>query len=388
MLIDPGYLMGVGFEFVLWVALSIIPMIGSLYGFYFLISLPLRRQERARFFVDLLQRGLRDGKTVEQVVIETASCRDGSLGTRFHLLSARLRKGESFKEALDHTPHFIPAQVKAILETGIDLGDVEKVLPAMLRLLRDAGSKMKSSVNYAVLLLFSFTPTLVVVMSVIGVFILPRFLNIWEDMDAGDEGTGPIIFLTDHSFLINTVCGLITLFIAVVLLLYVSGERSRKWMDFFGVSISARLDRLLPWKHRRLKRDFSTMLALLLDVELPEDRAVELAARSTSNSEFEKRGAAVVGHLKKGEKLTEAIRFIDDDGEFRWRLENARHDQRGFDRALNGWHEYLDAKAFQLEQAAAQTISTSIVLAHGVIVGLFAIGVFYFLISIIEHAAL
>ena len=376
------------FQVALWVSFTIVPMIVSLYSFYFFISLPLRRQERARFFVDLLQRGLQQGKTVEQVVIETASCRDGSLGARFHLLSARLRKGESFKDALGQTRHFLPAQVKAILETGLELGDVGRVLPAMQRLLRDAGSKMKGSVNYAVLLLFSFSPSLVVITSVIGVFIMPKFMLIWEDMNAGEKGTGLLQFATDHFLLINSVCVLFTLIIAGVLVLYGAGERSRKWLDSFGFPLSARLDRLLPWKHRRLKRDFSTMLGLLLDVGLPEDRAVELAAKSTSNSEFEKRGAAVIRHLKNGETLTQAIRFIDGEGEFRWRLENARHDQRGFDRALNGWHEYLDAKAFQLEQTAAQSITTGIVLVHGVIVGLFAIGIFYFLISIIEHAAL
>jgi hypothetical protein len=57
-------------------------------------------------------------------------------------------------------------------------------------------------------------------------------------------------------------------------------------------------------------------------------------------------------------------------------------------RALTGWHEALDAKAFQLEQAAAQVTTTVLVLVNGLIVASFMIAVFLVLITLINGAAL
>ena len=37
----------------------------------------------------------------------------------------------------------------------------------------------------------------------------------------------------------------------------------------------------LPWRRKRFQRDFSAMLAVLLDAEVPETEAVGLAAEAT-----------------------------------------------------------------------------------------------------------
>lgn len=316
--------------------------------------------------------------------METASSRDYSLGARYHLLSARLAKGETLKEALNHTPHFLPVQIVAILDAGIDLGDLERVLPATHKLLQDANSKMKSAVNYVVLLLFSFIPMLLSIIAVFNYVVLPKFLQIAEDM--GEGGTSILLILRDNASTIQYVYLGILLFILLVVFLYAGGERLRHWIDPLGISIFDRLDMLWPWKKKRLKRDFSTMLALLLDIGSPEDRAVEMAAKSTSNRTLMVRANQVILRLKQGEGLTEAIRYIDDAGEFRWRLTNAAHARRGFVHALTGWHEFLDAKAYQQEQAVAQTVTTSIVILHGTVIGFFAVGVFYLLIHFMEIA--
>ena len=52
------------------------------------------------------------------------------------------------------------------------------------------------------------------------------------------------------------------------------------------------------------------------------------------------------------------------------------------------WHEALDAKAFQQEQAATQTLTSALVLYNGAVVGLIVVGLFQVLISITESAIL
>ena len=119
-------------------------------------------------------------------------------------------------------------------------------------------------------------------------------------------------------------------------------------------------------------RDFSLMLAVLLDADIPEDRAMLLAVDGTVNFILANRAEAVVRALDRGETLPKAIRLMDPSGELRWRLDNASHAPGGFLRALEGWHESLEAHAFAQEQAAAQIISTAMILLAGLTVGLFA----------------
>jgi type II secretory pathway component PulF len=144
----------------------------------------------------------------------------------------------------------------------------------------------------------------------------------------------------------------------------------------------------LPWRRKRLQRDFSAMLAVLLDAEVPETEAVSLAAQSTDNLAIIRRAERVRALLQEGVKLPEAIRALDNSRELQWRLSNALRRGAGFVRALTGWHEALDAKAFQLEQAAAQVTTTVLVLVNGVIVASFMIAVFLVLITLINTAAL
>ena len=79
---------------------------------------------------------------------------------------------------------------------------------------------------------------------------------------------------------------------------------------------------------------------------------------------------------------------MDDSGELRWRLANALQGRGNFLRALMGWHEALDAKAFQEEQAAAQLTTTGLVLFNGVMVASIVIAVFLVLIQLLNEAVL
>jgi len=76
--------------FVGYVLLGLVPACAVCYVFYFLLTLPMRRNERARWFLDLLELGLKAGRTPEAAIGEAASSRDRALGVRFHLLTAYL----------------------------------------------------------------------------------------------------------------------------------------------------------------------------------------------------------------------------------------------------------------------------------------------------------
>jgi type II secretory pathway component PulF len=182
---------------------------------------------------------------------------------------------------------------------------------------------------------------------------------------------------------------LVLLFLVVLLWLvtiaYVGGPRLRQWLRRIWPGGVDRFMMLLPWRRKRMKRDFTGILALLLDASVPEAEAVRLAANAVENRVLRARAQRVSEALARGESLPRAIERIDSAGQVRWRLSNALHSGKNFMRALAGWHHTLDAEAEQQEQAAAQIATTGLVLLNGVIVGSVIIAVFLLLIQIIQY---
>ena len=346
---------------VLWLLLALLILGLALLVFY-VISLPLRRQERDRFLLDVIESALAQGEQVERYIISLAQTRDRSPGIQFHLLAAHLETGCSFVDALEKTPRLFPPQLLAMLKVGESIGDLKKVLPACRKLLRDGISQSRAAINYQVVFAFVLNPMVLLAVPFLAVKIMPVFGEIFGGFGMTFSSLATTaIKLSPYIFAGQMLIVLALYFFAI---LFLGGPRLSSWLQAGVFPLGDWIVLRLPWRRKRLQRDFSAMLALLLDAEVPEERAVLFAAASTANRVFVKRAEKIAAHLRAGVKLTEAIQTLDDTGEFRWRLENAAHFSSNFFRALKGWHESLDAKAFQLEQSAAQTITTALVLVN------------------------
>jgi len=346
---------------VLWLLLALLILGLALLVFY-VISLPLRRQERDRFLLDVIESALAQGEQVERYIISLAQTRDRSPGIQFHLLAAHLETGCSFVDALEKTPRLFPPQLLAMLKVGESIGDLKKVLPACRKLLRDGISQSRAAINYQVVFAFVLNPMVLLTVPFLAVKIMPVFGEIFGGFGMKFSSLATTaIKLSPYIFAGQMLIVLALYFFAI---LFLGGPRLSSWLQAGVFPLGDWIVLRLPWRRKRLQRDFSAMLALLLDAEVPEERAVLFAAASTANRVFVKRAEKIAAHLRAGVKLTEAIQILDDTGEFRWRLENAAHFSSNFFRALKGWHESLDAKAFQLEQSAAQTITTALVLVN------------------------
>jgi type II secretory pathway component PulF len=352
----------------------------------FLVGLPLRRRERARFFLDLLELGLKEGRTAEQMIVAVSQSRDASMGARFHLLAAHLESGLRLSQALDKVPRLLPPQVNGMLKAGEETGDVLKVLPACRQLLNDGISQTRGAMNYVILVFLTLTPAAPAIFHVLSTFVFPRFLAILRDMEVPTPAF--TTYIISRSGLLASVMSAVALMIYLAGLVYIGGPRLKGWLPSGLLPFYDWLTCRLPWQRKRMQRDFAAMLGILLDAEVAEERAVKLAAAGTANAVFQLRAGRVVADLQAGEKLPQAMRRLDDTGEFRWRLSNACHSPDGFRAALNGWIEALDAKAFQQQQAAAHLITTTLVVLNGALVGVLVVGVFQAIIAIVDTGVL
>ena len=378
----PAFLIGFAIQSSLWVVPGIVLLLAAK---RFIVA-PMRRREAARAFLDLLEMGLARGRSPENTVVEVAATGDKILGKGFRRLAKRIQDGASLGRALESTPGLLPEPVAAMLQAGERLGDIRKVLPACRDTLSAGPSRAMGAFNY--LPVFSPLLPLLAVTLFLVIVIIPKFQEIFYDL----LQAGPLPIATQ--LVIGYIRPALEFSVLVALfgvLLLLLGRVRRRWPSAYSRTIKVFLDQWLfrlPWRHKRMQRDFSAMLAILLDSGIPESEAVTLAAWSTANQVFVTRSQLVIGRLQRGEKLTEAIRAIDDSGEFQWRLANAVHGHEGFLRSLRGWHDTLDAKAYQQEQAASQVLSTVLIMLNGVLVGIVALAIFQPIIAVIQYEAL
>jgi type IV pilus assembly protein PilC len=372
---------------IIWLICWLIPLGGIIFGAYYFISLPLRRQDRVRSFLILLDAGFKEGRRVEDTIVALASTRDTGLGPRFLALAACLRSGTlRLGQALDTVPGLLPPQIVAMLKAGEKLGDLRLVMPACRHLVKDSLALTRNSIHYLIAATFATTPAAIAILAVLQVYVLPQFQAVVMGME--------VVVPTSLRILIayRTELLWLELFLLLVVWLtasfYIGTTPFYYWFERLFPSICDRLNFVLPWRHKRLQRDFSSLLAMLLDGGVPEPEAVTLAAECTANVIFIRRAQRVVAALQQGVKLTEAIQIMDDSGEFRWRLTNAIHAHGGFLKAIVGWNEALDAKAFQQQQSTAQVVTSGLVILNGIFVGFIVVSIFSVLIAIIKAGEL
>jgi type II secretory pathway component PulF len=298
------------------------------------------------------------------------------------MFAAHIENGDRLGEALEKVPSFLPPQVNAILRAGEKLGDLKKVLPACREVLRIAPDTVRATMHYMVAILLIFAPIAVFMIALITTFVVPKFKDVAAGMGVPLWPISRFVF----AFTPQIIWLEVFLFLSLMLVaaVYIGGPGLVRWVQFRSVPIVDWITWRIPWKQKKLLRTFSAMLAVLLDGGVPEAEAVRLAGDATANEICRRRARRVIAALEKGVKLDDAVRSFDDTGEFHWRLTNAVHAHGGFLNALRGWHEALDAKAFQQEETATHAITSGLVILNGLVVALIAIGMFGILIAILK----
>lgn len=356
--------------------LSVVPFSIFLFG---MAWRPVKRREQARFFLLLLSSAEESGQSVEQTIISFSKRGKQSLGPQFDQVARHIESGLNLPEALTKVPGCLPAQVVAILKVGHETGGVSMTLPVAQENLREKDILEAVGWVYIVSVLLIATSIVWVLM----VFVVPKFEQIFKDMlEPGETIPAFASMVIDISNYTKNIAD--ALFIPLLLLFGVWFYCKKKgWLGFETFRLS-----LLPWRRKRLQRDYSYVLALLLDSGVPEARAIELAAQGTSSRVFERRARKVTAGLQSGMGLTEAIKLMDDSKEFQWRLTNALQTEGNFVDALSSWHQSLSAQADRQYQTFSTLAETTMILFLGLIVGCIMVGMFYPLVHMMKKIIL
>ena len=351
---------------------------------HYLLSLPMQRRDRARFFLDLLEMALERGQPIEQAILSAAESRDLVMGVRFYMVAAYIEDGARLGEALEKVPGFLPPQVNAMLRAGEKLGDFKKVLPACREVLRLAPDTVRTTTHYMVAILLIFAPVAIGLITILSTFIIPKFKDVAAGMGVAIWPFTRFVFYLNDAHVLVGFEAILFVVLFLVALVYIGGPNLLRWFQFQSVPVLDWISWRVPWKQKKLLRTFSAMLAVLLDGGVLEAEAVRLAGESTANEICRRRTRRVITALEGGTKLDDAVRRFDDTGEFHWRMANAVHARGGFLEALRGWHAALDARAFQQEEATTHVVTSGLVILNGVVVALIATAMFGMLVLILK----
>jgi type II secretory pathway component PulF len=364
------------------VFIEVIPLLAL--GFWVFQSLrqPVFRRESAMIFLEMIESALKQGVSVENAIVNLSLQGEKSMGKWFHILALEIEKGARFGKALEKVPMLLPQKVVAMLRVGEEMGDLRRVIPACRLKLQDGQSESLAAMNYQIVFAFALSPVILLMTFFISNKITPVFYDILAGYKTGMPLFSKWVFNSMGMIAgVQLMLSLLVYFFGTTFL----GARKVRW------KLGKRFSRLIAychsrtaWNRLRIKRDFASMLALLLDSGVPEERALMLAGSATGSQEFAGRAAVAAGKVREGVKLTSAMEGLDESGEFRWRLENAVHSNKrgGFTMALKGWCDSLDAQAFQKEQVGAQLFSTALLVLNAALVALMAAAVLYLFNSI------
>jgi len=363
---------------VLFSLAGLIPCVLVIFLIWLAVSMGHRRAQRARCFIDVLEIGLKQGRTLPQAVQSLAEFRVTEMGVYFHLMAAWLERGLRLSEALLEVPRFLPRHIGAMLRVGEELGDVARVLPVCRATLQSGASSTQKNINTLIVLLF-VSPVAPVLLWLLQLTVFPKFQLLLQDMT--DTGASvPAVSFPAATFQWSLILANVILVLWVLFFLATCFQGLGTWLlrTIFPAwsQMADAISLAIPWRRRRIQRDFSMLLGLLLDAGVPEAKALRLAAAGTGNRRFLGRAERAVKDLQDGVKLPEAVRWLDRHGEFQWRLQNACHAPSRFVTALAGWQEALEARAFQQEQMCSQAFTTGFVLLNGLMVGLATFGIF------------
>ncbi len=352
--------------------------VGVGYLIYWIATLPWRRQERVRLFLEVVDLGLTGGITAEDAIRGACSTRDRAIPTRMQWVSWNFERGMTLEEALTDAGGFLPPDILATLVWGIRngrLADAVRLSRAGLETRPDASRGGRIAVGTLLLLPGS---TLVLFVA-LAAYVFPRMVTIADDMGVA-VSSGPAGWMFGNGWKPAAMVFAVNVVFVAAVFGRTAGHWLGKlpWFDWF--------DGLVPWHRQRTQRRFAQLLAMGLDLGAGEADALAAAAAGTGNAVWRRRAGFAAKAMEQGSPLDVAVGSVDRTPEFRWRLATALRRPQWAMESIRGWLDDLEARAERNEAMAGQSFLSFVVLANAVLVGFAAAAVFSFLIAVMERA--
>jgi len=346
---------------------------------------PARWLGRARMFLIAIRSAIQRNVPVEQALIELAEKGDTEMGVEFHALAAWLNTGLPLHEALAKVPRFLPRSIQALLIHGSRTGKLRELMPVGQSVMNSLSGPWRPT-GAGLLSPLTITIAFVGVAGILSTFVVPKFIAIFSDMG----GERAVEVMSGFLFIWNNFDQWLQLHFAVVAIMivcnlfFMGGPAVAQWMQHYLPRLTDFVYRLFPWQRLEQQRRFGLLLSHLLDAGIPEEPALLMSGDFAGNRWFKARVIEAAKALREGEGLIAALKHVDPDPDFQFRLETARRSNSSFREALADWSEALRARAQFREAAAANVAYTTFLCYNAVCIGFVGVSFFAAEIELID----
>lgn len=346
---------------------------------------PSRWLARSRMFLVAISSAIERGVPVEQALIDLSEKRDTEMGVEFHALAAWLNTGLPLHEALEKVPRFLPRSIQVLLVYGSRTGKLKELLPVgqkvMTSLTIHGGQTSRNLFHPLAIML-----TLIGITGLLTTFVVPKFAAIFADMGVDMEAESLSYFMFVWSnFDLWLACHFTALGIMIACCLFFAGGPAVvNWMQTKLPRLTDSIHRLFPWQRLEQQRRFGLMLSHLLDAGIPEEPALVMSGEFAGNQWFKRGVEQASKALRNGESLIAALKLIDADQDFQFRMETARRSGSPFREALADWAEAIRARAQFREAAAVDLAHTGFLCYNAAWIGFVGISFFAAEIQLID----
>lgn len=372
----------ISFMLAFWLMLLMLPV----YVIYLLISRPLKKVERAKQVLDIIEYAENKGMAPEQAIAGIYRRGDHRMGKKFDNMAFYVEKGMDMFSSLDTVPGLVPRELTSTLSIGRKTKNIKGLIPLCRELLDRHISRTRGILNYIILPCLFY----IFILGAFSLFIVPKFQKIYAEMLGEQElpaltnfvfGSVPWLALVGNIQLWGMVLFIFLFSFGADFTRHFVLEYMTSYLFYYTV----------PWRRKRIQQSFAVSLATLLDSGVPEQEALKLAAESTANYVMIKLAEEGLAMMQKGASLTEVLSSkFDKTGELAWRFKNsytAEKNKPNFVKAVTGWGSWLNARAFRQEQLVAHLLSTILIIFSAAFVGMIAFGMFLPLIEIVRNMA-
>lgn len=289
----------------------------------------------------------------------------GPLHKALHKIRDDIKSGRRLSDAFGDYPEFFPPLYLASLRAGEQTGDLPVTLQRFLdyfKRMEAIRGRVKSAMFYPSLLLLAVAALLLFMM----IFVIPRFSRIYADANVDLPVLTRLLITFTDGFSTTLPLLVVGTPAAVIGFRFILGTaKGRLWWD----RLRLRLPLLGVLMRHFALLNFNRTVATILDSGLPVLTALDLAARTLTNRELERRLEKVLKAVHQGGKLSDACREAEFMPPMAIRLVAAGESAGALHEMLSELAGYLEDDVDRRLQRLTTMIEPMVMIFMGLVIG-------------------
>ncbi|MBO4325211.1 MAG: type II secretion system F family protein [Lachnospiraceae bacterium] len=281
-------------------------------------------------------------------------------------VKTNIAKGESFANALRERSDIFPAMMINMVEAGEASGSIDVSLDRMANQF-EKDTKLSAMIKKALIYPIVVVVVAIIVMVVMMAFVIPKFMEMFKDMDTKMPAL-TLAVMAAADFFKNNIILIIAVFIAIVIgiKIFSASQTGTIMLANAAIKIPAFKDFTVKTSSSRLARTLATLTSSGISMI----DALDISAKTMSNYVFRQAVLEAKEEVKKGVPLSEPLKRAGIFPPMVVHMTKIGEETGDMDSMLTKMADYYDEEVENATQNLLSVMEPVIILVIAVFVGL------------------